>query len=455
MADKQQKLLMGNEAMGRGLVEAGCTLVSAYPGTPSSEILGSVVANIGDAAEPLHVEWSVNEKVAFEIALSNSWLGGRSAVMMKQVGLNVALDPLMSAAYTGVKGGFIVVAADDPGPYSSQTEQDSRLLALFAKIPVFDPSTPQEAMEMVGRAFELSERFRIPVMLRPTSWVCHARQGLQLRGIEAVEPSLSLEKDPYHWAAPPRQRFRLHRELNQKIGEMAEGDSFSTLGNPEAELAVVASGVPFAHLRDLMRSLGLEELGASDKLYEEYSLGMKARLSLARALLTDPPVVILDEPTLGLDPPSARAIRELLVRLAHEGGKTVLMTTHNMFEAEIVCDRVAIIDEGRIVAVDTVEGLKRRVADNVSLEITALLPAEVPMAAVREKLAAALGCPLDLTEGEDGHRVKVVAPSSEVDEITANALRVLYEAGCRVTRVDVRRPNLEDVFIKLTKGGWA
>ncbi len=205
----------------------------------------------------------------------------------------------------------------------------------------------------------------------------------------------------------------------------------------------------------LLRSLGLEELGASDKLYEEYSLGMKARLSLARALLTDPPVVILDEPTLGLDPPSARAIRELLVRLAHEGGKTVLMTTHNMFEAEIVCDRVAIIDEGRIVAVDTVEGLKRRVADNVSLEITALLPAEVPMAAVREKLAAALGCPLDLTEGEDGHRVKVVAPSSEVDEITANALRVLYEAGCRVTRVDVRRPNLEDVFIKLTKGGWA
>ena len=287
MVGLKRRVLLGNEAIAWALLQEGATVLTSYPGTPASEILDTVIKLKAVLQLRVHASWAINEKVAFEIALSNSWLGGRSAVMMKQVGLNVALDPLMSAAYTGVKGGFIVVAADDPGPYSSQTEQDSRLLALFAKIPVFDPSTPQEAMEMVGRAFELSERFRIPVMLRPTSWVCHARQGLQLRGIEAVEPSLSLEKDPYHWAAPPRQRFRLHRELNQKIGEIAEEDSFSTLGNPEADLAVVASGVPFAHLRDLMRSLGLEDRLAVFKVDRPFPLprGLQGLLRRYRGVL--------------------------------------------------------------------------------------------------------------------------------------------------------------------------
>ena len=119
-------------------------MVASYPGTPSSEIMGAVNGIKSEHALTIHTEWSINEKVAFEVALTNSYLGRRSAVMMKQVGLNVALDPLMSSAYTGVKGGFVLIAADDPGPYSSQTEQDSRSLARFAKIPVFDPSSPQD-----------------------------------------------------------------------------------------------------------------------------------------------------------------------------------------------------------------------------------------------------------------------------------------------------------------------
>ena len=136
----KRELLLGNQAIARGAWEAGVTFAAGYPGTPSTEILETLVHY-----PEVHARWSANEKVAFEVALAASWSGLRSAVTMKQVGLNVASDPLFSAAYTGVKGGFVVIPADDPGPHSSQTEQDSRLLALSAKVPVFDPSTPAEA----------------------------------------------------------------------------------------------------------------------------------------------------------------------------------------------------------------------------------------------------------------------------------------------------------------------
>ena len=129
------RILMGNEAMGRGLVEAGVTLAASYPGTPASEILLAVVAVAKETGAAIHAEWSVNEKVAYETALANSMAGRRSAVAMKQVGLNVASDPFMRSAYLGVKGGLIVISADDPGPHSSQTEQDSRFFAMFAKYP--------------------------------------------------------------------------------------------------------------------------------------------------------------------------------------------------------------------------------------------------------------------------------------------------------------------------------
>src|SRR5574340_1178031 len=127
------RILMGNEAIARGLVEAGVTLAASYPGTPASEILQAVVAFARETGVSLHAEWSVNEKVAYETALANSYTGRRSAVSMKQVGLNVASDPFLRSAYLGVKGGLVVVAADDPGPHSSQTEQDSRFFAMFAK----------------------------------------------------------------------------------------------------------------------------------------------------------------------------------------------------------------------------------------------------------------------------------------------------------------------------------
>ncbi len=145
MRHSSRKYLLGNEAIAYGLLEAGVSVVSGYPGTPSSEIIPFIARNVENYDKPPHVEWSVNEKVALEVAAGAAYCNVRAAVVMKHVGLNVAADPLMTLAYTGVKGGLVLIVADDPGCYSSQNEQDSRRYAYFAKIPCLDPSTPQEA----------------------------------------------------------------------------------------------------------------------------------------------------------------------------------------------------------------------------------------------------------------------------------------------------------------------
>ena len=183
-----KELLMGNEAIGLGAIHAGVGLVSGYPGTPSTEILETVARYNDDGR--IHVEWSVNEKAALEVAAGGAYAGARTLVTMKQVGLNVASDPLMSLAYVGVKGGMVIVAADDPGPISSQTEQDTRHFGAFSKLPVFDPSSPEEAYEMVKDAFEYSERYGTPVLLRPTTRVCHGCATVELKGEAKIkEPS--------------------------------------------------------------------------------------------------------------------------------------------------------------------------------------------------------------------------------------------------------------------------
>jgi len=257
----QQRILMGNEAIGRGLIEEGCTLAAAYPGTPASEILSSVSAFAKETGTALHAEWSINEKVACETALANSMAGRRSAVAMKQVGLNVAADPFTRAVYLGVKGGFILIAADDPGPHSSQTEQDSRLFAHFAKAPVFDPSSPREARQMVAEAFALSEKYEIPVVLRPTTRVCHARQNVSCRMPSARPQKAAFEKDPGRWVATPQFLTELHRLLNDKLDRIAREEAFAPILIPGAagtRTCIVASGVAYAHTSELLDALGPE-----------------------------------------------------------------------------------------------------------------------------------------------------------------------------------------------------
>ena len=260
MEKSGQRILMGNEAIGRGLVEEGCTLVAAYPGTPSSEILSSVVSFAGETGATIHTEWSVNEKVACETALANSMAGRRSAVAMKQVGLNVAADPFTRATYLGVTGGFILIAADDPGPHSSQTEQDSRLFAHFAKAPVFDPSSPRESREMVGEAFALSEKYEIPVILRPTTRICHARQNVHCGPPVPTEQKADFRKDPGRWVATPQFLTGLHRRLNDKLDRISEEPDHDPIfyagDGSRPGLCVVASGVAFAHARELLQGLG-------------------------------------------------------------------------------------------------------------------------------------------------------------------------------------------------------
>ncbi|MCK9374846.1 MAG: indolepyruvate ferredoxin oxidoreductase subunit alpha [Syntrophobacterales bacterium] len=261
MSKNQQRILMGNEAIGRGIVEAGCTVATSYPGTPASEILPSVVAFAKETGAPVYAEWSVNEKVAFEVALANSMSGRRSAVSMKQVGLNVASDPFLRAAYLGVKGGLVVISADDPGPHSSQTEQDSRFFAMFAKVPVLDPVSPREAKAMVGRALELSERYEIPVMVRPTTRVCHARQNLACGPPQILDRPAHFVKDPRRWCATPLFVLELHRLLNDKIGQIAAAPEFApqlTRGDGSFPGAcIIAAGVAWAHTADWLAELGL------------------------------------------------------------------------------------------------------------------------------------------------------------------------------------------------------
>jgi indolepyruvate ferredoxin oxidoreductase alpha subunit len=252
---------MGNEAIGRGIVECGCAVATSYPGTPASEILEAVVSFAREAESRMHIEWSVNEKVAYEVALAASYTGKRAAVSMKQVGLNVASDPFMRSAYLGVKGGFLLVSADDPGPHSSQTEQDSRFFAMFAKIPVLDPSSPREAKEMVRLAFELSEAYEIPVMLRPTTRVCHARQAVPLLAPARETRAAHFEKDSKRWCATPRFVPDLHRGLTDKIERLAADPRLAPAFFPgdgtRPRTCIIASGVAFAHTWDVLDELGI------------------------------------------------------------------------------------------------------------------------------------------------------------------------------------------------------
>ena len=211
------ELLMGNEAIAMGALRAGVGVVAGYPGTPSTEVLETVARR-----NPGHVkvQWSVNEKNALEVGVGAAYAGARAMVTMKQVGLNVASDPLMCVNYVGVKGGLVILVADDPGPISSQTEQDTRAFGRYARIPVLDPASPEEAFDMAQYAFALSERIGGPVILRPTTRVCHSCASIEvgeLPGPRAVE---GFVKDP-RWVIFPRLSYQSKIRLCEREAPLA------------------------------------------------------------------------------------------------------------------------------------------------------------------------------------------------------------------------------------------
>ena len=243
---------MGNGAIALGALSAGVNLVSGYPGTPSSEIIETVAKF---PHEGTYVEWSVNEKAAMEVASAAAYSGARAMVTMKQVGLNVASDPLMSLAYVGVKGGMVVVSADDPGPISSQTEQDTRRFAEFARIPVFDPASPEEAFEMVQDAFAYSEKYKTPVILRPTTRVDHAYASIDAPDTFTAKEYEGFVKDSKKWVIFPRLSFQNHAMIEKRnigIGEDFSSYRFNTVSG-SSEKAVIATGVSYAYASEFLK----------------------------------------------------------------------------------------------------------------------------------------------------------------------------------------------------------
>ena len=250
----QTKLYMGNELIALGALDAGVNVVTGYPGTPSTEVL-ETIAKYNDGS--VYVEWSVNEKAALEVAAGASYAGARSLVTMKQVGLNVASDPLMSLSYIGVKGGMVIVVADDPGPISSQTEQDTRTFGMYSKVPVFDPATPEEAYEMMSYAYRISERYETPVIMRPTTRICHACASFSPLGKHTEKKAEGFVKDP-KWVIFPRLAYMSHLKVEKRAKELSE--EFSSYDKNFAvgsgKKAAACSGVSVSYVKEALRDIG-------------------------------------------------------------------------------------------------------------------------------------------------------------------------------------------------------
>lgn len=256
----KKEYVMGNGAIALGALSAGVNVVSGYPGTPSSEIIETIQKYPHGG---LHLEWSVNEKAAMEVAASAAYAGARTLVTMKQVGLNVASDPVMSLAYVGVKGGMVIVSADDPGPISSQTEQDTRMFAEFCRIPVFDPCSPEEAYQMIQDAFVYSEKYKTPVLFRPTTRICHAYAAIDLAVDFTCEPEQFYTPHPYEgfvkdsqkWVIFPRLSYANHAMIekrNPEIGrDFSDYDMNVITGN--GKKAVFTCGVSYAYVKEYLK----------------------------------------------------------------------------------------------------------------------------------------------------------------------------------------------------------
>ena len=254
----EEMLLLGNEAVARGALEAGLAFATCYPGTPSSEIPEQFF-NIGKESD-LYFEYSVNEKVALEVAAGAAISGLRTMVTMKHVGLNVAADPLMTLAYTGVKGGMVIVNADDPYLFSSQNEQDNRIYSRISFLPILEPTNAQEMKDWTAAAFDISEALELPVILRTTTRLAHVRAPVTLGEMRPRKTKTVFKKDPTRYVCVPAVSRKLHKQLVEKVHRactMAEESPFNEIIG-SGELGVVANGVSFNYVQDAVADLGIE-----------------------------------------------------------------------------------------------------------------------------------------------------------------------------------------------------
>jgi len=252
-------LFSGNEAIAQGAFEAGVAVASGYPGTPSTEILENLCTYEG-----IYAEWSPNEKVALEVALGASFAGARALATMKHVGLNVAADPLFTAAYTGVKGGLVIVTADDPEMHSSQNEQDNRNYAYAAKVPMLEPADASEAKEFLKIAYRISEEFDTPVLLRTTTRVAHVKGMVTIGKAECSSAKLGIEKMPEKFVMLPaharRRRVELERRMS-RLREFAETFPENRIEWGDKKRGFITSGVSYLYVKEAFPESSILKLG--------------------------------------------------------------------------------------------------------------------------------------------------------------------------------------------------
>jgi len=269
-------LLSGNEAIARGAWEAGASIGVGYPGTPSTETLESFAASEG-----VYAEWATNEKVALEVGIGASQAGARALVTMKHVGMNVAADPLLTAAYTGVGGGLVVLVADDPGMHSSQNEQDSRNWGPLARVPILEPSDSREALEFAKQAFDISERFDIPVLIRSTTRLSHAK-GLVELGVRTEHERIPYEKNTAKWLMLPGNARGRRLDLDRRVAELesfADESDLNRIEYRDRGIGVVCSAVVYQYVREALPDASVLKLGLSyplpEKKLREFSGGVE------------------------------------------------------------------------------------------------------------------------------------------------------------------------------------
>lgn len=254
-------LLLGNEAIARGAIEAGVGFAATYPGTPSSEV-GEILMKAAPHTG-MYFQYSINEKVAYEMAYGASLSGKRSFVFMKHVGLNVAADPFVTSLYTGIGGGMVVMTADDPSMFSSQNEQDNRRYGDLAHAPIIEPSNPQEAKDFIKMAFELSEKYSIPIMLRTTTRVSHMRAPVHLRKIQnIVEKNTDIKKERSRYSSIPSNARKLKPQLTHKIDLISHDPDFDSLNRIEksegSAFGIITSGVSYNYVKDALVDSGVQ-----------------------------------------------------------------------------------------------------------------------------------------------------------------------------------------------------
>lgn len=269
------ELLSGNEAFARGAYEAGVTVAAAYPGTPSTEILENVAAKYKD---DIYCEWSPNEKVALEVAAGAAQTGARVMATMKHVGLNVAADPLMTLAYTGVAGGLVIVVADDPGMHSSQNEQDTRHYPIFAKVPLLEPSSSSEAKEFVKIGMDISEKFHTPVIVRSETRISHSKSIVELNDRIAPKDEFAFEKNPTQYVTIPLWARKMRVQLEEKLAKLkglSNKSPLNTIEIKDSSLGIITSGICYEYVQEIWPEASVLKLGMSnpfsDKLVKKFA----------------------------------------------------------------------------------------------------------------------------------------------------------------------------------------